>query len=244
MTTKQELIYSSHVENLRHVQLSIEEIFLLAKNKIKTKNENSNNFKSIVRLLILQLGIWSEVRYNKLISEYNYLSPTKDKFFTELELKFLNLKKNKIDQWINIVELSFRKHYDIYIGHELKESNLGSQKYTEYTSILNIIDKYLRSIIEVRNKLAHGHWIQQLNDNGQQNNNINIASINSENLITLEKKYQIIQYLAKIIHDLMISKPTFERDFTLYYKEVMDRKKFIDKHSDNAYLKLKNKLQR
>ncbi len=177
MPTNNEVIYAAHVENLKYIQYSIDEIFTLAKLKIKCKQENTDNFKSIIRLLILQLGIWSEARYNKLICEYKYNSSTKDKIFTELELNLLNLNKEKIKQWNTIVELSFRKHYNIYIGYELSAVNLGQDKFDKYINIVDIIKIHLQSIIEIRNKLAHGHWIKQLTPNAQQINNINISHI-------------------------------------------------------------------
>jgi len=68
--------------------------------------------------------------------------------------------------------------------------------------------------------------------------------LNQENIIKCPSCKNYIKILTQIIHDLMISKNTFERDFTKYHNEIMERKKFIDKHSDNAYLKLINKLQR
>lgn len=244
MPTNNEVIYAAHVENLKYIQYSIDEIFTLAKLKIKCKQENTDNFKSIIRLLILQLGIWSEARYNKLICEYKYNSSTKDKIFTELELNLLNLNKEKIKQWNTIVELSFRKHYNIYIGYELSAVNLGQDKFDKYINIVDIIKIHLQSIIEIRNKLAHGHWINQLTPNAQQINNINITSIDSENILTLEKKYQILKYLSQILHDLIISQSTFDRDFDKYYKEIIDRKIFLDKHATLKYQQLVTKLQK
>ncbi len=51
MPTNNEVIYAAHVENLKYIQYSIDEIFTLAKLKIKCKQENTDNFKSIIRLL-------------------------------------------------------------------------------------------------------------------------------------------------------------------------------------------------
>ena len=51
-----------------------------------------------------------------------------------------------------IVELSFRKHYNIYIGYELSAVNLGQDKFDKYINIVDIIKIHLQSIIEIRNK--------------------------------------------------------------------------------------------
>lgn len=233
--------YLSCVDNLNSIEYAIDENFKLIKDKISHKQLSTKHFNSSIKLLILLLGIWSEARLNKLINEYSEI--TNSNLFTDLEKKLIKLNKQKIDEWKTIIELAFRKHYSIYIGQELTSNNLEVTNFKRYTGILDIIDNYLQSIIENRNKLAHGQWVCQLNDKGKILNTPNVRELNNENVITLEKKYQILKYLTQIIHDLMISKRTFERDFTKHYSEIIERKKFIDKHSDSAYAKIITKLQ-
>ena len=237
----QDSTYLSCVDNLNSIEYSVNENFKLVKDKISYKQESSKHFNSSIKLLILLLGIWSEARLNKLINEYS--EPTQSNLFTDLEKKLIKLNRQKIEEWKTIVELAFRKHYNIYIGNELTDVNLGSVNYKRYIDILNIIENYLQSIIENRNKLAHGQWVCQLNDKGKLLNTENIRELNTENVVTLEKKYQILKYTTQIIHDLMISKRTFERDFTKHFSAIIERKKFIDKHSESAYIKLIAKLQ-
>jgi|GEM_PF-1245402 len=240
-TNSQEATYAAYVENLQSIEYSIKDTFNIAKNKISKKQQTTKHFNATIRLLILQLGIWSEARFFKLLNEYHPRS--KQKLISVLELKLLALNKHKIEQWKTIIELAFRKHYQIYIGVELTANNLGDDKFSKYENLLNTVEKYLQSIIEVRNKLAHGLWIHQLKENGSIIQNQNLININNENIITLEKKYQILKYLTQIIHDLILSKATFERDFEKHYKEIQDRVKFIDKHSTQSYQKMIVKLQ-
>lgn len=243
MTNK--LIYAKHVENLRYIEYSISDMFRFTKQQISQKRNSTNFFDSNIRLLVLQLGIWSEARFNKLINEYNIT--TDEKIFSALELELLGLRKQKIAQWQMVINLAFRKHYNIYIGTELSVDNLGRQKYDEYTNILKIVENYLKSIIEVRNKLAHGYWKYQINDKGDNINNSHLLEISQENILTIETKFQILKYVAQIIHDLMLTKTTFERDFNKYYKEILDRKTFLEKHSTKKYndlvIKLQNKIK-
>lgn len=237
----EESTYLSCVDNLNSIEYSVNDNFKLLRQKISNKQESSKHFNSSIKLLILLLGIWSEARLNKLINEYSEL--TQSNLFTKLEKKLIKLNKQKIEEWKTIVELAFRKHYNIYMGDELTEDNLGVSNFKRYENILNIIENYLQAIIENRNKLAHGQWVCQLNNNGKLLRTENINELNNENIISLEKKYQILKFLTQIIHDLMITKSTFERDFTKYYLAIIERKKFIDKHKESAYLKVINKLQ-
>ena len=237
--------YFSYVDNLKSIEYAIKDIFTLIKLKISKKEENSTHFSSSIKLLVLQLGVWSEARLNKLL--YEYSTQTQQNLLTDLEYNLINLNKQKIEQWKTVIELSFRKHYRIYIGEELSSLNLGEDKFKAYQKLIEIVEHDLRVIIEFRNRLAHGQWVcrVKINENSISRSRVSIFDkLDNENIISLEKKYQILQYLAKIIHDLMVSKNTFERDFDKYYKEITDRKIFLDKHIQREYQKRILKLQK
>lgn len=240
-SNNQDDIYYSYVDNLQSIENAINDVHTIIRMKISKKEETTQHFDSSIKLLILQLGIWSEARFHKLLNEYD--TQTNDKFFTELEHDFLNLKRQKIEQWKTIIELSFRKHYNIYIGHELSETNLGLDRFKQYNNLIEIIEKYLRSIIEIRNKLAHGQWSCQLSDKGKVSNNPVFQTLKDENIVSLQIKHQILKFISQIIHDLVISKKTFERDFEKLYKEIIDRQKFLEKHVQKEYIKLIQQLQ-
>lgn len=232
--------YYSYVDNLKFVEFALKDTFYILKTKISKKQENTEHFQASIRSSILLLGVWAETRLKKLLYEYNALS--QKYIFTDLEIKLINLQKQKIEQWKTIIELAFRKHYNIYIGEELNQDNLNN--YKKYITLIKLIDEDLKPIIETRNKLAHGQWLCQLNDKGNLSQNEVFDNLKYENIISLEKKFQILQYLTKIIHDLAISKHTFTRDFEKHYKEINDRRKFLKKHKDKEYNKLIIKLQK
>jgi len=234
--------YLSSVDNLNSIEYSVNDNFKLIKSKISHKQVDTKHFNSSLKLLVLLLGIWSEARLNKLVNEYDIR--TSNNLFTDLEKKLIKLNKQKIEEWKTIIELAFRKHYNLYIGNKLDENNLGSINFQRYVAILDIVENYLQSIIENRNKLAHGQWVCQLNSKGNLLDTENTKELMNENIITLEKKYQILKLVTQIIHDLMISKRTFERDFSKNYNGIIERKKFIDKHASSSYQKLINKLQK
>ena len=71
----------------------------------------------------------------------------------------------------------------------------------------------MRPIISVRNRLAHGQWIYPLNSDASDVEQEKYTLINKENLLSLQFKYSIVKTLAEIIHDLVVSPPTFDRDF-------------------------------
>lgn len=229
-------IYSAYVDNLNYIEYSLSDTFKQLKLKIKENKDNDKEFHSNTKLLILLIGIWSEARLMKLISERN--------IFNKREIQLIESEKIKTNQWKLVIELSFRKHYKIYFGDELTKDNLKPDIYQKYVNIIEYVEIYITSIIEVRNKLAHGQWVCQ--PNNKKNaliNNINVQQLSQENFLSLEKKYQILKFISNLIHDLVVSPKTFERDFIKNYLQIEERINFLKKHIDTKYPIEVNKLK-
>jgi len=228
--------YLSHVDNLRSIEYSIKDQFQILKLKIKKDEISTPHYSSSLKNLILLLGIWSESRLNKLLSEPDA--------FTAREIDIINLYKQKIAQWNIVVELSFRKHYSIHIGEELNEDNLGKDNFHKYNKIQDTIRDYLKVIVEMRNKLAHGQWCCQLNKSGNSLNTETITILNNENYISLQVKYQLLKYFGDLIYLLAVSNPAFSTQFESLYKEINDRSIRLQKHVDNEHLKFIDKIRK
>jgi hypothetical protein len=80
----------------------------------------------------------------------------------------------------------------------------------------------LRSIIELRNKLAHGQWVYPLNSDGDDVAQEQMDALRVENLFSLQFKKNLLESLSSAIHDLVVSKPTFERDFDDHFRRIVE----------------------
>jgi hypothetical protein len=110
---------------------------------------------------------------------------------------------------------------------------------------MDMLEKDLRSIIEVRNKLAHGQWIYPLNSGNNDIAQKQMNTLKSENLLSLQYKKQLITHLADIIHDLIVSKPAFERDFNNHYKYIINTRRNLRTRDYEKYLRqMKAKFER
>jgi hypothetical protein len=85
----------------------------------------------------------------------------------------------------------------------------------------DVLDKELRIIIEIRNKLAHGQWVYPLNSDATAVENDKYQAINKENFQSLQFKFSLIGHLADAIHDLVVSPVTFERDFEKHFQKLL-----------------------
>ena len=203
-------IYAFHVRNLQEVEKGLSSISRSTRAAIST-NDPQNNVQSLVRLYALVLGAWAETRLNKLLYEESRLS--------EAERDEVLSANSKLEQWQSLVQRAFRKHYNLPTKI-LNESNLGEENAVRYNALKEVLDEELRVVIQIRNKLAHGQWHYPLNHHGTAVNYQYYDKINDENILSLQYKFSLLKHLAQMIHDLVVSPPTFERDFECHFRRL------------------------
>ncbi len=109
-----------------------------------------------------------------------------------------------------------------------------SKNYTIVIDLLNTI----KLAIEVRNKLAHGQWHIPLT--GSHKNvatNIETYLSTFDNIQKLHYQYQTYKLIAEIIHDIIVSKLTYERDFEKKIQQIKMNQINIVKKDFSKYCK-------
>ena len=227
-------LYQFHVSNLRSIEIAIGNTALSTRKAIAEQNQKA--VESFIRLYSFLLGAWAETRLSKLLFEKKGITPD--------ERNTVLAQKTQIDRWQKAVEVAFRKQYKVPSA-ALTEKTLPHSAFSRHASLIDILDNDLRSIIEIRNKLAHGQWVYPLNNEGNDVEAEKYNSIRHENLLALQFKMSLVSSLASIIHDLFISLPTFERDFDQHYKQIITTRTNLQKRDYGAYAKmLADKRQR
>lgn len=220
-------LYRFHVANIRAVEIALDNT---ARSARKAISEESNSAtESFVRLYALLLGVWAENRLKKLLFENRGFSPA--------ERSRIAAREAQHDQWTTVVELAFRKHYQVP-NAELSDTTLPFSSYARYVGLMELLEKDLRPIIEVRNKLAHGQWIYPLNNDGTDVEQNKYQLLNNENLLSLQYKKSLVSSLSDIVHDLVVSLPTFERDFDQNYRKISNTHNNLRTRSYEAYVRL------
>jgi hypothetical protein len=144
-------------------------------------------------------------------------------------------QSTQLENWQKAVETAFRKQYKVPSA-QLTESTLPFTAFARYSVVSDILDKDLRSVIEIRNKLAHGQWIYPLNSNGTDVEADKFKLLKLENLPALQYKLSLISSIADIIHDLVISLATFERDFDNHYKIITTTRNNLKNRKYSEYV--------
>ena len=229
-----EKLYEFHVANLRSIELAIDRVARSLRRIISIGDEKTTS--AFTRLYALLLGAWAECRLHKLIYEPNG--------FSEPERSLIQTKHTQLERWQTAVETAYRKHYNIPRA-TLSDRTLPHSSHSRYLTIINMLEDDLRPIIELRNKLAHGQWAYPLNANGDDVAQEQMDELRHENILSLQFKKALISDLADVIHDLVISLPTFERDFDQHYKHIMETRRNLQTRSYDSWVnQMQEKYQR
>jgi hypothetical protein len=219
-----EVLYRFHVENFRAVDRSLGQVGRLLR---KSVSEGDGRTESVlVRLYALLLGAWAECRLRKLLYERQG--------YKDVERDAIVTKDTLLDQWVTTVELAFRRHYSV-VRAPLSEATLPHSAHARYRALLELLDQDLRPIIELRNRLAHGQWMYLLNNDNTDVSPTYMTAVKRENPLSLQFKKSLMGYVSNVIHDLVVSKPAFERDFDLHYRHIEETRRNLHTRDYSVY---------
>jgi hypothetical protein len=202
MAASQEKLYTYHVENMRSVGSALKQVSRQV--KLAIKSEDPDSLRSFKPLYILLSGVWAECRLQKLLYEAGVQQNIRDAVGAE---------STQLDKWSALVRLAFRQHYSVPATKDLDSSTLGFTPNARMSEILDILNNELRLVMEVRNKLAHGQWVYPLNSDNTQVESDKYDLIHNTPYLGFSFRRKAVGHLCDIIHLLVVSRPTFERDF-------------------------------
>lgn len=218
-------IYRYHVENLRELQRALVQTARLAKAEIAS-GDSQKSLQSLLRLYSFLLGAWAECRLRKLLHEqYGFTDSDRCKILAD---------DTQLGQWQRTVDLAFCKHHAIPRAN-LDARVLGVTHSARRDALHSVLSGELKIIIEIRNKLAHGQWMYPLNRKGTNLVHDKYVLINGENLQSLQFKYALLGHLADVVHDLVVSHATFQRDFNYRFMRLEQVRKNISIKSYSDY---------
>ena len=105
-----EKLYKFHTENLRALKVAKEKVEILARRAMMEKDEKT--LQPLIRLYGFLVGAWAEVRLKKVLYEPHG--------FSSAERKLVLSESKQINQWRVVVDLSFRKHFNLKPSQDLK----------------------------------------------------------------------------------------------------------------------------
>jgi hypothetical protein len=167
------------------------------------------------KILSHLINSWAEVRVLKLVYESGA--------FDDQEKKDILTCEGVKERWQKALDLAFCKAFNV------NQSNIDSST-VDYTArsrrlaLLGIIHADLLESNQLRNRIAHGQWKYAFSEDLLSVNGSLTHRLRKENIVKLQMKLAMFKSLAQIIHDLAVSKLTFERDFDTNYRRIENQK--------------------
>ena len=219
-----EKLYHFHVANLQAIDAAMERVARALRDAIA--RNDTQTVDAFVRLYALLLGAWAECRLCKLLFESTG-------FIQQARADILEVS-HQLDRWHKAVDTAFRTCYGVPRA-PLSERSLPYSAFARFTAIQEALDDDLQGVIQLRNKLAHGQWAYPLNDRGDDVAQEQMDALRVENLLSLQFKKTLLSYLCDTIHDLVVSRPTFERDFDAHYRLIVETRRNLRTRKYQSY---------
>lgn len=207
-------LYQFHVANLQEIDRAMGRVARSL--RAATSQGDEITVSSFMRLYALLLGAWAECRLRKLVYE--------PKGFDDSERDTIRAENTQLKRWQKAVEVAFRRQYKIPKA-PITANVLPLSAHSRYVALSEMLARDLGSIIELRNKLAHGQWVYPLNKDGNDVAQEQMDALRVENLLSLQFKKRLLESLSAIITDLVVSKPTFERDFDNHFRKIVETRR-------------------
>jgi hypothetical protein len=201
-------IYRRLSENLRAAEQGLTQAERLHKNTIRRNDGPAVEFAQ--RMHQLMVGMSAEAALKKII-----VDPAG---FNAKERAIL-LKDSQLNRWVKAVELAFRRHYSVPFHLEIDSTTVDSRVAEQFQDVIRILEEDLAEVIEDRNKIAHAQWKWLLN---AKETTITGSAPPPLNYLAIRSRSKAIKAIAGLIYDLVVSEPTFQRDYDIHYGKIIE----------------------
>lgn len=207
--------FRKHSDNLRAVSAGLTQAERAHKCAIRRGDVAATDFAA--RMHQLMIGLLAEAELRKIVSDPGG--------FNDKERLVLLQERSQLDRWLRAVEFAFRRHYTIPLHLEIDESTTAAGVPTQNAVLSSLLREDLSPIIQDRNNLAHAQWQWLLN---YKETDFTGRAEPPLNYLASQRRGAVIKHLADLIHALVVSEPTFQRDYASLYEAITDTRAKID----------------
>lgn len=125
-------------------------------------------------------------------------------------------------RWLRLIDEAFMRRYNVP-----RPALLDMTPRLRRTVLTAAVTQDLLPIMQLRNKLAHGEWSVALTSAGTDVSPDLTKMLHTLNLLTLKHQDRLIGRIGDAVTDLVVSRPTFERDFDAHFRAIEDARKSI-----------------
>jgi hypothetical protein len=200
--------FSKHSENLRAVQRALKQVERAHKRAIRDGDRPSEVAMRKVHTLLV--GMFAEAQLRKIVDD-----PTG---FNARERELIWLHRSQDQRWTAAVNYAARRHYGVLVHQSLHEV-LPITELDRVERVLGFLSGELAPVITDRNRLAHGQWVWQLKS-GSDDQFVSEPFSRDYNYVAIKARHDMLKNIARLVHVLCVSEPTFARDFEDLMKRI------------------------
>lgn len=215
-------IYRRLSQNLRAAERGLIQVERIHRNAIRRNDKPAVEFAE--RMHQLMVGMNAEAALAKIVND--------PAGFNDKE-RALVLRGSQIERWEKAVELAFRRHYKVPVHLEIDRSTVDARSAERFSEVTKILADDLAAVIEDRNKIAHAQWVWLLKS---KRNEVRGPAPAPLNYTAIRARSKAIKAIAGLINDLVVSEPTFQRDYDDHYGKIVEAHEAFDGAGYPAYV--------
>ncbi len=200
------MLQSTNVRTLWDVKKGlIKDINYYIRNSVYSEVNNKT------KLLSLIYSAWSEAQFLQILYTPNGF----------MDSEILEIKAHKDNQsiavgWKYMLSKAMTKVGNTSINQDIRN---------RLNALVELVNEYIEEPCILRNKIAHGQWINALNRDNTAKNEELTNQLNSLDPVEIEKRFEVHRYLGYIIRDLVQSpKVGFHRH---YWTNIVNLENYI-----------------
>jgi hypothetical protein len=209
-------LFRAHLANMR----SLDRAFAVAARECRAAIARGDQrvVDALTNTCGLLLGARLENRLYRLLYEPNG--------FNEQQ-RMRVLAGGSLDQaWLRIVDEAFAARRGLRPSQVPRQ--LGFTDAARRRILRDMIEHQLAPLITLRNILAHGQWSRALSLDKKEISSQRTRQLRVNRLWHLQIKANLVDHLVRLLHDLVVTKDAFERDFDRHWKDLESARRRLE----------------
>jgi hypothetical protein len=203
-----ENMYKIHLENERALTEAFDIARQSCKNAIRTGKAREE--AALTKNCALLLGAKLETTLFRILHEPSGFTPD--------QRQRIDSASTVADKWLRVVREAFASRHDIPVSQAPRRLPFTAQ--ARYAEMNRLVREQFIPLIELRNSLAHGQWHRTLNSSGTRVEPRRMAQLGKLSVWRLEIQENILHHVSLLIHDLVVTRIAFERDFDKRWNDL------------------------
>ena len=203
-----ENLYKIHLENERALTEAFDVARQSCKNAIRAGKPKQETI--LTKNCALLLGAKLETTLFRIIHDPSG--------FTADQRRRIDSASTVADEWLRVVREAFASRHDISISQVPRLLPFTAQ--ARYVEMERLVKDQFIPLIELRNSLAHGQWYRTLNNSGTKIDPRRMAQLARLSVWRLAIQDNILHHVSLLIHDLVVTRAAFERDFDKRWNDL------------------------